>query len=106
MPTDFVLAYVTAKDKTEALALGRALLEKKLAACINVFPAMESLYWWEGKIEGGSEAVLVVKTSQAKMEAVARVLKALHSYKTPCILQLNIAEGNPEYLRWLEGNLA
>ena len=106
MPTDFVFLYVTAKDKAEATALGRALLEKKLAACVNVTAGMESHYWWEGKIESATEAVLVVKTAASRVEAATRVLKALHSYEVPCILQFRVEDGNPEYLRWLASSLA
>ena len=107
MPSSpFVFAYVTAKDKEEALKLGRALVEKKLAACVNVFGGMQSIYWWEGKIDSSEEAVLVVKTKADRMELVTRLIKALHSYSCPCIVQFRVEGGNPEYLKWLEGNLA
>ncbi len=98
---DVVLLYLTASSREEALALGRALVEKKLAACINVWDGMESLYWWEGKIDSSREAVLIVKTTAPHVESAIRVVKAMHSYSVPCVLELKVSGGNPDYLKWL-----
>lgn len=99
--TEFVWVYMTAKDRAEALAIGRTLVEKRLAACINVWDGMQSLYWWEGKIEEGHEAVLVAKARRDRLDALQKVVKAVHSYQVPCIVSLPIESGNPDYLKWL-----
>lgn len=95
------LVYVTASSKEEATKIGRALLEKKLAACINVWGGMESTYWWEGKLETAAEWVLLIKAPSEKVELLIPVIKAMHSYSTPCVLAWDIAKGNPAYLEWL-----
>lgn len=99
--TEFVWVYMTAKDREEALSIGRVLVEKKLAACVNVWDGMQSLYWWEGAIEEGHEAVLIAKALRKNLDALQKVVKAVHSYAVPCILSLPIEGGNPDYLKWL-----
>lgn len=93
---------MTAPDRAEALKIGRVLVEKKLVACINVWDGMQSLYWWEGKIEEAQEAVLIAKTERSKFDSLQLVVKAIHSYKVPCIVALPIEGGNPDYLKWLK----
>ncbi len=97
------LIYVTAPTKDEALKIGRATLEKKLAACINVWGGMQSMYWWEGKIESASEWVLLIKAPSEKVDQIIALTKAMHSYSTPCVLSWEMAKGNPAYLEWLRG---
>lgn len=101
-----VLAYITAKDKEEALLIGRKLLEERLAACINVFAEMHSLYWWEGKIDTSQESVLIAKTDRAKVAALKKKVEEVHSYSIPCILVIEIQGGNERYLEWLNQNLS
>ena len=94
--------YITASDKTEALKIGRTLVEERLAACANVIDNMTSVYWWEGKIENSAEVVLIAKTKQELVESVISRVKELHSYSCPCIVSWPINAGNPDYLRWIE----
>jgi periplasmic divalent cation tolerance protein len=97
-----MLVYATAADADEAQRIGRAVVEERLAACANVLPGMRSFYWWQGRIEEGDEAVLILKTTRARLaELVARV-KALHSYDCPSIEALEVADGNPDFLAWVE----
>lgn len=100
MSTAFV--YMTAADKTEAINIGRALVEERLAACVNVFDGMTSLYWWEGKLEQGHEAVLIAKTRQALTAKIIDRVRELHSYDCPCVIAWPIETGNPDYLDWIE----
>ncbi len=95
------LVYVTAESKDEALRLGRALVEKRLAACANVIPSTIAVYWWEGEIQQGDEAVLIVKTRDDLVEAVTAEIKELHSYDCPCVVALPVAGGNAEFLDWI-----
>jgi periplasmic divalent cation tolerance protein len=94
--------YVTAKDKQQALAIGRALVEERLAACINVLDGMTSVYRWEGAVEQASEAVLIVKTTEPHVEAIISRVKALHTYSCPAVVAWPIERGNPSYLEWID----
>ncbi|HCI71661.1 MAG TPA: divalent-cation tolerance protein CutA [Balneola sp.] len=95
--------YITTENKDQASDLGRKIIDADLAACVNIIPAMESIYKWENEIHTNSEAILIVKTHISKVQAVTHFLKENHSYECPCVISLNIAEdeGNPEYLKWL-----
>ena len=96
-----IFAYVTAKDKEEARRIGMALLEERLAACINVMPGMESTYWWEGRLEEAQECVLLVKSDASRSEAIVRRVRELHSYSCPCVAIWPLTDGNPDYLDWI-----
>ena len=96
-----VFVYTTYPSLVEAEKAGRAIVERRLAACVNILPGMISHYWWEGKVERGEEVVMIIKTRASLAEAVRAEVKALHSYTTPAILVLPIAGGEPGYLDWL-----
>jgi len=96
------LVYITAKDKAQALAIGRTLVEERLAACINVWEGMTSVYRWEGAVEEAREAILIAKTKRALVGELADRVKRLHSDATPCVVAWNIEAGNPPYLEWIE----
>ncbi len=96
-----VLLYVTAGSLKEAEALGKALLEKRLCACVNIFPEMRSFYWWEGQIEGAKEVVLVVKTTRALAEKAREEIVKRHSYSCPCVLEIPVSGGHKPFLEWL-----
>jgi periplasmic divalent cation tolerance protein len=95
------LAYITARDAAEAETIGRALVEERLAACVNILPGMRSLYRWDGAIERGEEAVLIAKTRRSRFPELAARVAQLHSYTTPCVLELAVGRGAPGYLAWL-----
>jgi periplasmic divalent cation tolerance protein len=96
-----VFVYVTAGDREAALSLGRALVEARLAACANVIPRMRSVYRWRGAIEEGEEAVLILKTRRALVEALTDKVRALHDYDCPCVVALPVIGGNPAFLDWI-----
>ena len=98
--------YVTAGSADEATRIARALVEERLVACANVLPHVTSLYWWDGAVQESSEAVLVAKTREERVEAVIARVNALHSYSCPCIVALPILEGNPAYLAWIGAEVA
>jgi periplasmic divalent cation tolerance protein len=98
---DFVLAYITTKDKEQALAIGRALVEGRLAACVNVIDGMASVYRWGGEVCVDSEAILIAKASAEKFDALAARVKEMHTYECPCIVSIPIAGGSNDYLAWL-----
>jgi len=96
-----VLVYTTWPSIVEAEKAGRAIVEKRLAACVNILPGMISHYWWEGKVERAEEAVMLVKTRASLAEAVRKEVKALHSYAVPAIMVLPVESVDAEYYRWI-----
>ncbi|QAZ67307.1 divalent-cation tolerance protein CutA [Solidesulfovibrio carbinolicus] len=101
-----VFAYITAPSVEEAERLGAALVEERLAACANIFPAMRSVYRWKGAIEKADEAVLVAKTRQSLAQALIARVKELHPYEVPCVVTLPITDGLPDFLRWIDDETA
>ncbi len=97
----YYLIYITTKDEEEARKIGKALVEERLAACVNILP-ISSIYRWQGNIEEESEMAMFVKTRAELVDEVIARVKALHSYEVPCIVSLPIAKGNPDYLKWIE----
>ena len=96
-----VFVYTTYPSAVEAEKAGRVLIERSLAACVNILPGMISLYRWEGAVERGEEAVMIIKTRASLAKAVRAAVKEMHSYSTPAILVLPIEGGEPGYLNWL-----
>lgn len=99
---DFVVVYITCKDREEAKRIGETMVKEKLAACANVIPGMNSIFHWEGKLEKAKECVLLLKTKKELMEKLTERVKQLHSYEVPCIIALPVVAGNPDYLEWIE----
>jgi len=95
------VVYVTASSKDEAMRIGRALVAERLAACANVLDGMNAIYHWQGKVEEGREAVLILKTELSLVDALTARVKALHSYTLPCVVAWPIAAGNPDFLSWI-----
>jgi periplasmic divalent cation tolerance protein len=96
-----VLVYTTWPSIVEAERAGRTIVEKRLAACVNILPGMISHYWWEGEIERAEEAVMIVKTRAALAESVREAVKALHSLETPSIMVLPLESVDADYYRWI-----
>ena len=94
--------YITAKDSDQARAIGRALVEERLAACVNIIDGMNSLYWWQGVIQDDHETIVIAKTRAELMPKLIDRVKSLHSYQVPCIVALPILSGNPDFLKWIE----
>ncbi|MBN2655246.1 MAG: divalent-cation tolerance protein CutA [Nitrospirae bacterium] len=96
-----VIVYMTAKDEAEAALIGRSLIEERLAACVNTINPVRSIYRWQGKIEDENETLLIAKTTREMFDKLAAKIKIMHSYTTPEIIAVPIAEGDNKYLRWL-----
>jgi periplasmic divalent cation tolerance protein len=96
-----VMIYVTCPDRDTALSIGRDLVEQGLAGCVNVLPAMTSVYVWKGELETAEEAVLIVKLARRGQERAISHILASHPYDTPAVLVLPVEGGSPDYLRWL-----
>lgn len=98
----YSLVYITTKNKEEAKIIGKLLLQSRLAACINIIDNMESMYWWEGKIEEAQEVILIAKTKASLVNEIIEKVKSVHSYKCPCIVSFSIQTGNKPYLDWIK----
>ncbi|MEI6986698.1 MAG: divalent-cation tolerance protein CutA [Rhodospirillaceae bacterium] len=99
-------AYLTAGSPEEARRIGRTLVEERLAACVNLFDGMSSIYRWQGVIETATETVMIAKTRPELFEALTRRVRELHSYATPCIIELPLARIDADYLAWLTAETA
>jgi periplasmic divalent cation tolerance protein len=94
------LALVTAPDMKTARGLARAALEARLAACANLVPKIESHYWWQGKIEHGTEVLLILKTTASRRSALEKLILASHPYDTAEFVVLPVDSVTPRYLAW------
>jgi periplasmic divalent cation tolerance protein len=98
-----VFVYTTYPSIVEAERAGRALVERRLAACVNILPGMISHYWWQGAIERAEEVVMIIKTRAGLAEPVRAAVKEMHSYTTPAVLVIPIETVDPDYHAWIVG---
>jgi periplasmic divalent cation tolerance protein len=96
-----VFVYTTYPSIVEAEQAGRALVERRLCACVNILPGMISIYWWQGKIDRGDELVMIIKTRASLAEPVRAAVKQMHSYSTPAILVLPVENVDADYHAWI-----
>ena len=96
-----VFVYTTYPSIVEAEQAGRALVERRLCACVNILPGMVSYYWWNGALERGEEAVMIIKTRASLSEQVSAAVKEMHSYSTPAVLVLQIESVEQTYFDWM-----
>ncbi|XP_073455657.1 protein CutA homolog isoform X1 [Aquarana catesbeiana] len=96
------LAFINCPNDQVAKDIARGILEKKLAASVNIMPKSSSLYIWKGEIEESTEVLLIVKTRTAKINELSGYVRYVHPFETPDILTVPIGDGNPDYFRWLE----
>jgi periplasmic divalent cation tolerance protein len=104
MAEEVLLAISTFPEIETARHIAGQLVAENLVACANIVPAVESIYRWQGRIENGQETLVFFKTTAARSAAFQEKLKSLHPYDVPEIICLRIAEGSPEYLRWVAEN--
>jgi periplasmic divalent cation tolerance protein len=104
--SDFIQVTTTASTKDEAAKIATALLERRLAACVQVVGPIESRYWWNGKIEQAGEWLCIIKTIRERYPAVEATIRANHSYEVPEIVTCPIVGGSEPYLEWLRSETA
>ncbi len=102
---DFQIVLSTCADREEAERIAQALVEQRLAACVNILPGVQSVYRWQGAVERAAEVLMLIKTSPAHLGKVQSTIAALHSYEVPEFLVLPISAGSEAYLAWLGGSL-
>lgn len=103
--TDSLVVLCTCASEAEGERLARALVEERLAACVNVLPAVHSVYRWNDAIEDAREYLLLIKSAKGRFPALRDRILALHSYETPEIIALPIVAGSEQYLNWLRNQL-
>lgn len=99
--SEFVFLYSTLPDRDSAERIARALVEARLAACVNIFAPMTSFYRWEGKLEAAHETTMMVKTRRTLADRAMKAARPLHPYDVPCFLVLPIEDGNEDYFAWV-----
>jgi len=99
---DYVMVYMTAASQAEALSIAEALVEAKLAACVNVLGEVQSVYRWQGQVEKAVEVAFVAKSRASLFAALQDKVKSLHSYDAPCIVAYPMADGSAPYLGWIK----
>src|SRR5262245_22363866 len=103
--SQYALVLVTTPDVKIARLLSRAALEKRLVACANIIPKIESHYWWQDKIDSSSEVLVILKTTRARLAALEKLVLDKHPYETPEVVALQLTKGNRRYLDWLRDSI-
>jgi periplasmic divalent cation tolerance protein len=100
-----IVIFITAASKREAEKIAKALLKKKLVACVNITQRIKSFFWWQGKIDSAREYLLIAKSERSMMRKITGCVKSLHSYEVPEILALPIIAGYNPYLDWISDSI-
>jgi len=104
--THELIVFVTTASNEEASSIAEALVSERLAACVNIIPAIESIYRWEGKLTRDRESLMIIKTTNERYAELERRVKVLHSYSTPEVVAVRIERGAEQYLNWLRESTA
>ncbi len=104
--TDALIVFCTCAHQGEAAQLAHSLVSEGTAACVNIVPAIESVYRWEGKIESSQEVLLLIKTTRSLFPALRDSIIRLHSYDTPEVIAVTVTDGLAKYLAWLGATIA
>ena len=100
--TDKVLVLTTAGSEAEARKISNQLVERRLAACVNIIPRIQSMYRWQGKIETAEEFLLIIKSTKTRSADVQAAIREVHSYELPECIVIAMEGGSAEYLKWIE----
>lgn len=98
---EFIVVFVTCKSAKEAQRIAARLVQKRLAACVNIIGSVKSIYRWKGRIEAAKEILMVIKSTKRKFASLENEIRRLHSYDTPEIIALPVVAGSKRYLEWL-----
>jgi periplasmic divalent cation tolerance protein len=100
--SEYILVLITASSAQEAEKLGRALVEKRLAACGNIIQDIRSVFWWKHTLSTEQEALLIIKSRASLFPTIVNAATALHSYEVPEIIAIPIIAGSERYLKWID----
>ena len=101
----YLMVYMTAADEDEARRIARALVEERLAACVNILGRIESVYHWKGEVQASEEIAFLAKTADACFDALAARVRELHSYELPCLVAVPLERGEAAFLNWIGENV-
>ena len=104
--TPALVVFCTCGSPDEASRIANALVEERLAACVNIVPPIRSIYRWQGAVEQAAETLLLIKTTAERFPALRDRIQGLHSYEVPEIIAVPIYDGSAAYLSWLSGEVA
>lgn len=96
-----VIVYMTASDMDEARKVAEALISERLVACVNIWPAIESHFFWDDAVQHETEVAMIAKTKAILLPEVVEKVKQVHSYEVPCVVSLPLSGGNPDFLEWI-----
>ncbi|NWU02321.1 CUTA protein, partial [Urocynchramus pylzowi] len=105
VPGTLSIALVSCLSQQMARDIARAIMDKRLAAHVNILPESSALYFWKGELEESTEVLLLVKTRTSKIEELSNYVRSIHPFEIPEIISLPIDQGNPAYLKWIEENV-
>ncbi len=97
----FIIVFITCANKFQAKKIAQALIKAKLAACVNLVNPINSLFWWQGKVDSSKETLLIIKTKKNLFSRLEKLVKSLHTYDVPEIIALPIIKGSKKYLDWI-----
>lgn len=101
---NYMVVFITCPNIKEAKHISSILVNKKLAACVNIISKIHSIFYWQGKIDKAKEVLLIVKSQKRLFSQIANVVKKYHSYDTPEIIALPLVLGNKKYLHWIKNS--
>jgi periplasmic divalent cation tolerance protein len=101
----YIVIFITTANKKEAGKIAACLVREKLAACVNIADKIESIFWWQGKVDKTKETLLIIKAQRKKLTKIIKRVEAMHSYQIPEIIALPVISGNKNYLRWIDESL-
>ena len=104
--TDKVVVLVNCSNVEEASKIGRQLVAKRLAACINMVPGVRSIYWWEDKVVEDNEVTVMIKTSRERFADLEKEVVRLHSNDVPEVIALQVVDGSQKYLNWIDSSIS
>jgi periplasmic divalent cation tolerance protein len=99
---DYIVVLITTPKTEESAKIADKLIREKIAACVNIIPQVNSIFWWENKIDKEDESLLVIKTKKQLLSKLITLVKEIHSYSVPEIIALPIIGGNEDYLNWID----
>jgi periplasmic divalent cation tolerance protein len=102
----YIVILITTDTDTEASKIAEVLLANKKVACVNIVPRIDSHFWWRGALDSAQEHLLIVKTKASLLDEIIDLVKQNHSYDVPEVIALPIISGNPDYLKWIDEEVA
>lgn len=100
-----IVVLITTGSVEEAHNVANLLLNQRVVACVNIIPGVDSVFWWEGKLDSEQESLLIAKTKASLLTEIIKLVKSVHSYEVPEVIALPVIGGNEDYLDWIDGEL-